>query len=64
MIFRFFNINLLEKLYVKRSKSLNKFLDEVKVEPKFRCIICGLWDAIVKDSETGIYIISITALRP
>ena len=45
-------------------ESLTKFSNEVKVEPKFKCIICGLWDAVVKDEETGIYIIPITALKP
>ena len=45
-------------------KSLNQFLNEVQNPPRFRCIICGLWDAIVKDPETGIYIIPITALKP
>lgn len=27
------------------------------------CIICGHWDAVLKDKETGIYIISITVLK-
>ena len=45
-------------------KSLNKFSCEVKVKPKFKCVICGLWDAVVKDQETGIYIIPINALKP
>ena len=45
-------------------KSLIKFSAEVNIEPKFKCIICGLWDAVVKDPETGIYIIPITALKP
>ena len=44
--------------------SLNNFLNEVKVKPKFRCIICGLWSAIIKDPETDIYILPITALKP
>ena len=48
----------------KAKKSLIKFSEEVKIEPKFKCIICGLWDAVVKDKETGIYIIPITALKP
>lgn len=43
--------------------SLNKFVNEVKIKPKFRCIICGLWDAVVKDPESDIYIIPITALK-
>lgn len=44
-------------------KNLLRFTKEVKIEPKFMCIICGLWDAILKDKETGIYIIPITALK-
>lgn len=44
-------------------KSLLRFTKEVKIEPKFMCIICGLWDAVLKDMETGIYIIPITALK-
>ena len=45
-------------------KSLNQFLNDVQKPPKFRCIICGLWDVVVKEPETGIYIIPITALKP
>lgn len=52
------------KLHYLIKESLAKFSDEVKVESKFKCIICRLWDAMVKDKETGIYIISITALKP
>lgn len=44
-------------------KSLLRFTKEVKIEPKFMSIICGLWDAVLKDKETGIYIIPITALK-
>lgn len=44
-------------------KSLTKFSEEVKIEPKFKCVICGLWDAVVKDPETNIYILPITALK-
>ena len=44
-------------------KTLTAFSDEVKKQPKFKCIICGLWDAVVKDPETGIYIVPITALK-
>ena len=43
--------------------SLLKFTKEVKVQPTFKCIICGLWDAVVQDKETGIYIVPITALK-
>ena len=44
------------------AKNLKKFYDLVDVKPKFMCIICGLYDAIVKRPD-GIYIIPITALK-
>ena len=44
--------------------NLLKFYNKVDKKPKFMCIICGLWDAVVKDPETGIYILPITALKP
>ena len=45
-------------------KNLIKFSHEVIVEPKFKCIICGMCSSIVKDPKTGIYLIPITALKP
>lgn len=45
-------------------KSLTTFYKNVKVKPKFMCIIVGYYEAIIKDEETGIYIIPITSLRP
>ncbi len=44
--------------------NLNKFCNEVKIQPKFKCIICGMWDTVVKDLENDIYIVPITALKP
>ena len=44
--------------------NLLKFYDRVDKKPKFMCIICGLWGNVVKDPESGIYIIPITALKP
>lgn len=44
--------------------NLLKFYDKVDKKPKFMCIICGLWGNVVKDPESGIYILPITALRP
>ena len=44
-------------------QSLIKFEKETQIKPKFKCIICGLWDAVVKDPKTGIYIIPLTALK-
>lgn len=45
-------------------KSLMKFYDNVSKKPKFMCIIVGHYEAVIKDKETGIYIIPITSLRP
>ena len=45
-------------------KNLIKFSNLMIKKPKFMCIIVGYTDAIIKDEETGIYIIPITALKP
>ena len=45
-------------------KSLANFSAEIEKVPDFECIICGLWDAVVKEPESGIYILPITGLRP
>lgn len=44
--------------------NLLKFYEKVDKKPKFMCIICGLWNNVMKDPETGIYIIPINALKP
>ncbi len=44
--------------------NLLKFYEKVDKKPKFMCVICGLWNNVMKDPETGIYIIPINALRP
>ena len=45
-------------------ETLLKFYNKSEKKPKFMCIICGLWGSVVKDPETGIYILPITALKP
>lgn len=45
-------------------KELLKFYDNVVGKPKFMCIITGNFTSVVKDEESGIYIIPITALKP
>ncbi len=45
-------------------KELLKFYDNMVTKPKFMCIITANFSSVVKDSETGIYILPITALRP
>ena len=45
-------------------KKLINFSEKMNKKPRFMCIIVGNYDLIVKDKETGIYIVPITALRP
>ena len=45
-------------------KELLRFYDNMITKPKFMCIITGNFTSVVKDKETGIYIVPITALRP
>lgn len=50
---------------IEEAKSnLLKFYDKVEKKPKFMCIICGLWNNVLRDPKTGIYIIPINSLRP
>ncbi len=44
-------------------ENLKRFYDNVVRKPKFMCIIVGCFDAIIKDKETGIYIVPITTLK-
>lgn len=48
----------------KAKDNLLKFYNNMKKKPKFMCIIEGICNTIVKDKETGIYILPITALKP
>ena len=45
-------------------KELLKFSANMIVKPKFMCIITANFSSVVKDMETGIYILPITALKP
>lgn len=42
--------------------SLKKFYDLAEIKPKFMCIICGLYNAVVRRTD-GIYVLPITALK-
>lgn len=46
-----------------KNNLLNLYNNMIK-KPKFMCVIVGFTDIIVKDKETGIYIVPITALKP
>ena len=43
-------------------KSLMTFYKNVNKKPKFMCIICGLYDAVVRRPD-GIYVLPITVLK-
>lgn len=45
-------------------KNLLKFSDNMIKKPKFMCVITSNFEAVAKDTETGIYILPITALKP
>lgn len=45
-------------------KNLIRFKDNMLKKPKFMCIITSNFTAVVKDPDTGIYILPITALKP
>lgn len=45
-------------------KNLLSLYENMNKKPKFMCIIVGYFDFVVKDEETGIYIVPITALKP
>ena len=43
--------------------SLKKFYELAEIKPKFMCVICGLYNAVIKRPD-GIYVLPITALKP
>lgn len=45
-------------------KSLLSFYSNMTKKPVFMCVIVGKCSAVMKDPETGIYIVPITALKP
>lgn len=57
-----FEIKLGANQEEEAAANLKKFYDSVDVKPKFMCIICGLYNAIIRRPD-GIYVIPITALK-
>ena len=45
------------------ARNLRKFYEMAEIKPKFMCIICGLYNAVIKRPD-GIYVLPITALKP
>jgi len=55
----------LSKTSIEDAKEgLLKFYNRTSKKPKFMCIIVGKYNAVIKDKETGIYILPITSLKP
>lgn len=57
-------IKLTSKGIEDAKKSLTTFYNNAKIKPKFMCIIVGHYEAVIKDKDTGIYIVPITSLKP
>ncbi len=45
-------------------KNLVKFSDNMIKKPKFMCVIVGNSETILRDNNTGIYVVPFTALKP
>lgn len=45
-------------------KNLVKFSDNMIKKPKFMCVIVGNYETILRDTNTGIYVVPFTALKP
>ena len=44
--------------------SLKKFSENVEKKPEYMCIIVGHLDTVMRDPETGIFIVPATTLKP
>ena len=45
-------------------ESLSIFYKNVKKKPEYMCVIVGHLESVMRDPETGIYIVPLTSLRP
>lgn len=59
-----FEIKLSDGSIKDAIKSLVKFRNNVKKQPAFSCVIVGHQEAVIKDKESGIYIVPLTSLKP
>lgn len=44
--------------------SLCKFYKNVERKPIYMCVVIGHLDAVIRDPETGIFIVPLTSLKP
>ena len=59
-----FEIKLSDNRIKEGIHSLSKFYANVKRKPVFMCVIMGHCEAIMKDPNTGVFIVPATSLRP
>lgn len=57
-------IKLSEVSIEEGKRSLLRFYEAAKIKPKFMAIIMGYYNAVIKDKETGIYLLPLTSLKP
>lgn len=59
-----FEIKLSDGSIQEALESLQTFYTHVKKKPAFMCVIVGHLDAVMRDPETGIFIVPATSLKP
>lgn len=59
-----FEIKLSDGSIKDAIESLERFRNNVKKKPAFCCVIVGHLEAIIRDPESGIYIVPLTSLKP
>ena len=59
-----FEIKLSDGSIGSAVKSLIKFYENVEKKPAYMCVIVGHLDTVMRDPETGVFIVPVTSLRP
>ncbi len=59
-----FEIKLSDGSIQDAIRSLTTFQQNVEKKPAYMCVIVGHLDTVMRDAETGIYIVPITSLKP
>ena len=59
-----FEIKLSDGSIRSAVKSLIKFYENVEKKPAYMCVIVGHLDTVMRDPETGVFIVPVTSLRP
>lgn len=59
-----FEIKLSDGSITDAVRSLVRFRNNTEKKPVFSCIIVGHQEAVIRDADTGIYIVPLTSLKP